>query len=183
MEHAIAHTLEMFTVQHSNFQHKRNYISMSHSHLEAPDLLKQWFEGFKADKLQKLKCYKGYQMERDLVARLKATYGDRVQTGIEYSAFNGLVKGHPDFEFDGYPGDCKSVLMDDWIPGDGKLPLKVFKQLQAYMLYGKKDRALVIYESRENGQIYAKWLKAVPHVQAYIDKNFSNAVSQIPCAS
>ncbi|AYB35308.1 hypothetical protein [Chryseolinea soli] len=78
-------------------------------------------------------------MEKDMVHRLVNIFGDRVRTRTEISAYGGLVMGRPDFEFDGDPGDCKSVLMDAWIPLNGWLPRKGYYQMQGYMLYAKKS--------------------------------------------
>ncbi|HRI47778.1 MAG TPA: hypothetical protein PK559_11785 [Ignavibacteriaceae bacterium] len=89
-------------------------------------------------------------MERDLIFRLKKIYGDRIKTNIEYQ--KGIVKGHPDFELDGIPGDCKSVLMDEWLP-DKKLPMKVYWQIQGYLYLSQKRNAILIYESRESGML------------------------------
>src|SRR5690606_15401377 len=82
----------------------------------------------------------------------------------------GLVSiaGHPDLSFNGYPADCKSVPLDEHLPKDGKLPRKVYWQMQAYMFYTQKDRALVIYESRETGLIRHYWIRANLSIQRQI---------------
>lgn len=92
-------------------------------------------------------------MERDLLSRLENLYGHNLITGKEISAFNGLVKGHPDAFLFGIPLDCKSVLMDDWIPKDRTLPNRIFWQMQSYMLYTNTSLSFVVFESRENGLI------------------------------
>jgi hypothetical protein len=177
---SLARSLEEFTARHSNFQPKRHYISLSHIAIPEADILKQWFGGFDDSLQVRLKCYKGYQMEKDIVNRLIAIYGDRIQTEIEYSTRNGLFKCHPDFEFDEFPGDCKSVMLDSWLPEPGKLPRKVYWQMQAQMLYGRKDKAVVIYESRETGLLRDYWLKPNASVQAEIDAKVDRIRIEIP---
>jgi len=142
-----------YTLRTSNYDVSRDYISLSHCAASVDELVAMYQKGF-ADTIEsRLLCYKGYQMELDLVNRLVNAFGNmRIKTDVEISEFGGRVKGHPDFTFDYYPGDCKSVLMNSWIPED-RLPRKVFWQMQAYMRYLKKDRGVVIYESRELGII------------------------------
>lgn len=178
----IAKDLEAYTAQHSNFDKKRPYISLSHISLSDEEILNQWFNGFKDGHDVRLRCYKGYQMEKDLLERLKAVYGDRLKTGIEYTAENGLFKCHPDFELDGDPGDCKSVPLDEHLP-EGRVPRKVFLQLQAQILYGRKQRGYVIYESRETGRIRDYLIRADFRTMEWIDEKVRRIKSQIPsCA-
>ncbi|WP_256013184.1 hypothetical protein [Desertivirga xinjiangensis] len=179
MEYSIAQSLIDYTVQNSSFENRRNYVSLSNSHLNADEIYSNYINGFVAGKKERLKCYKGYQMEKDLLNRIQAVYGPRVKVDIELSAFDGLVKGHPDFTFDDYPGDCKSVLLDEWLPKDGKLPKKVYWQMQSYMKYAKKDKALVIYESRESGLIIDIWIKQNPNIQNAIHEKNKSVVNKI----
>ena len=109
-------------------------------------------------------------MEKDLMRRIEKCFGEQIKTGIEVVAINGLVKGHPDFTFDNYPADCKSVLMDDWLPKENKVSRKIFWQMQGYMFYMKKDKALLIYESRESGKIIEIWLRANQSIQNQIEE-------------
>lgn len=147
----ITRNMVRITCDNSCFDSERNYVSLSNCAQTTRELIDQYNKGFQDSTAVRLKCYKGYQMERDLVNRLKMVYGDLISTGTEISIADGLVKGHPDFEFREYPGDCKSVLRDSWIPDFRKLPRRVFWQMQAYMFYMKKNKSLVIYESRETG--------------------------------
>lgn len=179
----ISSTLEQFTASISKFETKRPYISLSNSIKSEEELLHDYFHGFTAGHEGLLKCYKGYQMEHDLKARIEKCFHGHVGPGGEISAFNGLVQGHPDFLFDGYPGDCKSVNLDEHLPVDGKLPRKVYWQMQGYMLYGKKDKALVIYESRQSGFIRDFWIVRNGPIQIEIDAKMRSVVSQIPATA
>jgi len=178
-EEQITEAIERYTALHSNFETSRDYISLSHCHQSIDEILHQYKNGFPDSLKTRLKCYKGYQMELDLLARIKKVFGpDRVKTGWEISAFDGKVKGHPDFKFMEYPADCKSVLMDDWLP-IGKLPKRVYWQMQGYMLYSDRIRALVIYESRETGLLKSFWINANRSIQAEIDQKMKEVVRQL----
>ncbi len=161
----IAEEIERYTAEHSNFDVRRDYISLSHIHQTVEEIVDQYRNGFQDGRDVRLRCYKGYQMEKDLLVRIRAVYGPRIKGGGEISIFDGLVKGHPDFLFDDYPGDCKSVLMDEWLPIDGKLPRRIFWQMQAYMKFAEKQKALVIFESRESGKLVDIWLRPSFKVQ------------------
>lgn len=175
----ISQHLEGFTASNSSFETKRPYISLSNSWKTEEELLGEFFNGFQDSHLGRLKCYKGYQMEHDLKSRIQKCFPTRVRLQIEITAFNGLVQGHPDYTFDNYPGECKSVNLDEHLPVD-KLPRKVYWQLQGYMFYGHRDKALCIYESRESGLIRDFWIRANTNIQMQIDAKMRSLVSQIP---
>lgn len=167
------------TIEKSNFEERRNYISMSHAHLGVEEMVRYYREGFSSDDVGKLKCYKGYQMEKDLVRRMSDTFVSEISPGGEITAFDGFVKGHPDFWYSYMVGNCKSVLMDSWIPKGGKVPYKVFMQLQAYMLFGGAEMGIVVYESRESGLIDDFILKPNFKVQDGIYRKYEKAVELI----
>ncbi len=174
----IAEALEKYTIEKSNFDEKRNYISMSHSHLSVEELIEQYTKGFEKTKDICLKCYKGYQMEEDMISRLNAVFKEKITNGGEIEVFAGIVKGHPDFRFENNPADLKSVLMDDWIPKE-KVPYKVYCQMQSYMMYSNRDRGLVIYESRETGIIKAFDLFSNNKLQKEIHNKFREVVKKL----
>lgn len=173
----IAQELEQFTASISNFDTERDYISMSHAGLDLPDLIKTIDNGFEDSISIRLMCYKGYQMEKDLLARISKKFPHNVITTVEYEAYDGLVKGHPDFLFNGYPGDCKTVPLEEYLPeNERRLSRKIFYQMQAYMLYGKKDKALVVMEARDTGKLRDYWLVANRSVMDIIDNRYRLAV-------
>lgn len=176
---SIASVIERYTADNSGFEYSRNYVSLSNAVMNEENLLNQYLNGFSADHLALLKCYKGLQMERDLLRRLKEVFGDRIILGSEISVFGGKAKGHPDFLYDSYPGDGKSVPLDEHIPVQGRLPMKVYWQLQAYMKYMSKDHAVAIYESRETGSIRDFWITANPRIQNELHIKYSNVVNKI----
>jgi hypothetical protein len=175
----IAQQLEQHTANNSGFETSRNYLSLSHAYMSVDDMVKTYIDGFPDSHEIRMKCYKGYQMERDLKARIKAVFGKRVQPGGEISAHGGMVQGHPDLRFDDFPLDCKAVPLDEHLPQGNMVPKKVWWQMNGYMLYMKKPKGLVIYESRETGRIIDIWVFAQVSVQESIDSKFREAVQRI----
>lgn len=175
----ISEQLEAWTAAKSGFETKRTYVSLSHAWMNAEQLYNTWVNGFDDSHLIRLRCYKGYQMERDMLDRLVRVFGSRIYLGTTITAFDNLVQGHPEGEFDeDYYFDCKSVPLDAHLP-ETRLPAKVFQQMQAYTLYGKRRKAIVIYESRESGIIRDYLVTPVRSVQQNIDAKYKTVVQQI----
>lgn len=144
------------TIAKSNFDESRNYIGMSQLHLCDVEIYKNYFNGYKADISSRLKCYKGYQMEKDLITRLDDCFGDDFKSGKSHEvlANMGMVRGHPDGYLFGKPVDIKTVALDIHVPKDSfSIPFKVRCQMQAYMYFLPASFGYVIYESRESGLI------------------------------
>lgn len=177
--HEIQQALTDITLKTSNFQEKRNYISLSNMAKEATMLLHEYRHGYRATTLDRLRCYKGYQMEADLVRRIKLvchSAGD----APELSLHDGLFKGHPDLEIQGVPADCKSVLRDDWVPEkEWQLPGKVQFQMNAYMLASGTNTSFVIYESRQSGIIRVFEYKRDESIIASIEKKIDYIINQL----
>lgn len=174
----ISETIERVTASQSNFETKRDYVSISHCSLTIDEIIDQWNNGFKDSHEIRLRCYKGYQMEADLKRRIKEAYPDKYTEAPEVTAFGGIVKGHPDFCFDGFPGDCKAVAIDEHLPV-GRVPRKVYFQMQGYMLYMNKNKALVVYESRATGKLCDFWISANQAIQNEINDKFQQVVDLI----
>lgn len=175
----ISELLEQYTAEHSNFETKRNYISLSQIHMSPEQLLHTFYNGFEDGHEIRLRCYKGYQMERDLKARIIAVFGEKINPTVEISLHDGLVQGHPDLEYDGYPADCKTVPLDEHLPKDGKLSRKIYWQLQGYMHYKKVHQAVAIYESRETGIIRDIWITSNQSIQKEIQWKVDYVVQRI----
>lgn len=176
----ISTQLEAWTIANSKYEEKRDYVGLSQASLSEEEITRNYMAGFpEIDDTAKLRCYKGYQMEADLLRRLKIVYGDRVTIPAqEISAFDGKVLGHPDFDFDEDPADCKSVPLDAHIP-TGKLPRKVYMQAQASMWFKRRRRALVVYESRESGVVRHFWCYPIEPIQREIEEKYANVVKKI----
>lgn len=175
---SLAQQLEDYTASISKFETKRDYISLSHIAQPEEEIISQFLHGFTDSHEIRLRCYKGYQMERDFLERIQRVLGLNPMVELEVSAFDGLVQGHPDFEFMNSPGDCKSVPLDKHLP-ENKLPRKVYWQMQAYMKYLRSDRALVLYESRETGRIRDYWIRSNFSIQQEIEQKLKRVVEVV----
>lgn len=174
----ISIALESHTAQNSKFETSRDYVSISHCYDNVDQMVNTFIHGFEDSLDIRLRCYTGYKCESDLMRRIKAVFGDRIKTGIEISEYDGLVKGHPDFTFDAFPADCKKVPLDEHLP-DGRIPNRVFWQMQGYMLYMAKPKALVVYESAATGKIRDYWIPSNQNIQSQISAKFDAVVKAI----
>ena len=176
----VSETLEKFTAANSGFETARDYISISHCYEPVDRIVQKFIDGFEDSHMIRLRCYKGYQMERDLVGRIMKCFPKEASTDYEeITAFGGLVKGHPDLIFNGYWADCKAVPLDEHLPfstPEKRLPSRVYWQMQGYMRYGGGEKALLIYESRESGIIRDYWVKASKGVQDAIHDKLTKVV-------
>lgn len=159
------------TIKNSGFDTKRDYISLSNIYKPVDEICKDYQDGYTANDRALLKCYKGYQMERDIVARLMSAYNG-VPFLTNQEVFIGKhFKGHPDLvhAITRYPYDCKSVLMDDWMPKSYKeVSRKIKFQMQAYMIALGVKNSYLIYESRESGLIKVIEVRADYKIQSEI---------------
>ena len=175
----ITEGLTQWTLENNGHELVRDYIGLSQCALSIEEIVNSKLNGFPVGEDQLRKFYKGHQMEADLLRRLRIRIGDRVQPGGEIVAFGGRVKGHPDFLFDGYPGDCKSVPLDEHIPQRRGLPRRVFWQMQGYMLFAPAQRSVVVYESRETGVIQAFDLFPVISIQREIQQKMAQVLGRL----
>ena len=142
----ISQKLIQYTCTNSHFEASRSYISLSKIASTVEKLIADYKNGFPDSENIRLKCYKGYQMEANLKGRLLHLFPNSISEAKEISIEQGLFKGHPDFLWDGFPGDCKSVLKDDWLPIlDWNIPKRIIWQIQAYMLYSGTKKQLFIF--------------------------------------
>ena len=179
---SISKLLEQYTASISNFETARKYVSLSHIGQDEGEIIRMYKAGFDDSEAIRLRCYKGYQMEKDLLKRIGACFPRQaVYPFPEISMLWGhvLIQGHPDFSFEGYPGDCKTVPLDEHFPREGKLPRKVYWQMQAYMRFSEKEKGLVIYESRETGAIRHYWIRANESVQRQIYSKLKYVVDEL----
>ena len=145
--------LTRYTIDYSRYEETRNYIGLS-SIWDCPAaIINRYLHGNRAPGVRgRLKCYKGYQIEDDLVRRISELYSFpdfKVERNKEIILFGGLVQGHMELTIDGIPIEVKSVPLDEHLPRG--VPRKVLWQVNAYEKYLPQNRAIVVYESRESG--------------------------------
>ena len=149
----------------SGFEKKRNYISLSHISECPRKIINNYKNGYRTNDKMLLKCYKGYQEEKDLKRRIKLLYPDFIETR-EISVHDGLVKGHTGGELRGILIEIKSIGKDKYLPVNS-ISTKNYWQIQAYLYFGKYKKCNGVYESRESGLI--KVMEIFPN-RYYIDK-------------
>jgi len=164
--------LTKYTVDHSRYEETRNYIGLS-SIWDCPAaIINRYLHGNRDPGVRgRLRCYKGYQIEDDLVRRISELYSSpdfKVERNKGIILFGGLVQGHMELTIDGIPIEVKSVPLDEHLPI--KLPRKVLWQTNAYMLYLPVDRCLVVYESRESGLLRV--------IEVFFDKEFGERIEK-----
>lgn len=146
------------TVANSGYESKRDYISLSGIYDDVDAIIKRYTTHQEVTPSKATRCYKGYQMEADLLKRLRAVteeLGYSLETGTEVQiGSTGLFKGHPDFVLNGQPGDIKTVSQWEHVPKQAAdIPARVKYQMNAYMLASGTQYSYVIYESRDSGFI------------------------------
>jgi hypothetical protein len=166
-----------FTIFNSRFEHMRDYIGLSKIVEPAEELIKLYKTPIPARPEDKVKCYKGYQEELDIVRRLKCIYFERI-TQKEISVYDGLVKGHPDCWLDAYPVDVKSFARDEYMPVD-RVNKRIYWQMQAYLLYSNSAKGFYVCESRESGLIKVIGANPNPVIQKMIDEKIQQVIEMI----
>jgi hypothetical protein len=170
------------TIFNSHFDTHRDNISLSNIIKSPDELISDMNNGYTADQKAKLKCYKGYQMERDLVQRIMAEFKEIEFTSHTINLNNGLFKGHPDLvELDTMiPWDCKSVLMDEWLPRTYRdISHKIKYQMNGYMMGLKVNTSRVVFESRESGLIRVYQLNKNAVIQADINSKMNIILNKL----
>jgi hypothetical protein len=173
----IERSLIDFTVFNSRFEDIRNYIGLSKIIEPAEELAKLYNSPISASLEDKVKCYKGYQEEADIVRRLKCLYFERI-TYKEIIAYGGLVKGHPDCWLDDCPVDVKSFARDEYMPTD-RVHKRIYWQMQAYLLYSNSAKGFYVCESRESGLIKVIGANPNPVVQKMIDDKIKQVMEML----
>jgi hypothetical protein len=145
-----------WTVQHSGHREKRGYIGLSAIGECERAIYDNVHAGQKFGVDEHLRTRLSFELESALIERLKALklYGEPEEIDL----FNHAVQGHTD----GLVGDAvleiKTVSYDAHFP-NGRLPERVYWQVQAYLHFLNRRQALVVYMARANGEIrvYPIW--------------------------
>jgi hypothetical protein len=145
-----------YTARHSNLDERRPYIGLSGIGDCEQTIYDRYFTGQPVTVKAKLKCAIGYDFEAILIGRLKAMglYSDAVPIVL----YDGLVQGHLDGLAGGDLLEIKTIERAAYLPElvhnqAPRLPNRVFYQVQAYMHYGRYERAHVLYLARDTGEI------------------------------
>ncbi len=149
--------LDEETYRQCGHEERKGQLSMSWLHLPEEEIIDKVLNGCAMDDRSKLKLYQGTYAERGIRERLSSLLNSTSLLCTQpkvLTAYDGRLTGHTDGSIDDALVEIKSVP-DEYALAQtrskGKLPFKVFCQINAYMLWGKYKRAFVIYESREEG--------------------------------
>lgn len=171
-----------YTISRAGFDEFRGYIGLSQLDKCLIEVWNQFYKGYSADNLALLKCYKGYQMEADMIRRLQMVTGDDFIPGASrnISAYDGLLQGHPDGWLNGKPLDIKSVAYDAYLPADvTAVSFKIKMQMQAYLYYAPASVGYLVFESRESGIIRVFEMKAERYYQKIIETKVPELIAAI----
>ena len=159
---------------------------MSNLHLRIEEILERYRNGYHPDEEQKLKLFQGTQSEIGMRGRLEIVckklglaWGDpRV-----LSAYGGRLTGHTDGDIDGDTvieiKTVPDVAILNKMKGGDRVPFKVFSQVNAYMLWGPYERALVIYETRNEGLLWLVEVLPNNRVQAELQAKAEEVLKRI----
>jgi hypothetical protein len=159
---------------------------MSNLHLRVEEIL----ERYHPDAEQKLKLFQGTQSEIGMRGRLEIVCKKLALAWGEprvLSAYGGRLTGHTDGDIDSDTVvEIKTVPNAEIISrmkSDGKVPFKVFSQVNAYMLWGPYKRALVIYETRNEGRLWLVEVLPNNRVQAELQAKAESVLAQIAAST
>jgi len=135
---------------HSGHVDRRAYIGLSTISECERVIYDRYLHGEHPATGEHLKFRVGFELEEALINRLRAmkiyTEGECIQL------FDGLVQGHTDGVIRGVDVlEIKTVPLENFIPRPGKIPAKVYWQVQAYMRFTRRNFAQVIYLARDSG--------------------------------
>ena len=167
-----------WTVRNSGFEARRPYIGLSHMGECDRLIYDQYVYGFERPKVAgHLQTRWSYEVEQIIIARLTEM---KLFTPMEeISLFDGLVKGHPDGGVCGSLLEIKSVQREDHFPKEGRIPRRVFWQVQAYLRYTGIRWCDVIYVARDTGILQVYEIKEQPNVGDEIDCRLADLVKAV----
>lgn len=163
------------TLENSGFETKRSYISLSHIMNDVDTLIRQYEQGYSDSEETRIRCRMGYWMEKGMMERLSKIEGIEPGGEIVVPESNGLIMGHPDFKYEGCPGDCKSFPLDEHLPETKNIPKRIYWQMNAYMLYSNSPVSYLVCESRQSGKMIV--LRVIAN--AYVQELIKNKVAEI----
>ena len=137
----------------------RGYIGLSGIGDCARVTYDRYTQGKPAPLCDRLKFKLSNELEAALIARITdlGVYGPRREIVLH----GGLVQGHTDGELDGDLLEIKTLACEKYIPTAGKIPTRIYWQVQAYLRYGPYRLAHLLYLARDTGAIVV--LPVVPN--------------------
>jgi len=167
-------------VENSGLDLHRSYIGLSKA-WECPRVIyDQFFQPSPPPGPEKfILTFYSYQLEGLIIQWLGQRFGSRIKPGPEVSLHDGLIQGHGDALWDDDLVEIKTVQQVNHFPRDGRVPQRVYHQVQAYLHFFCLQWCQVIYFARDTGQLM---VIPVPYNQgkgAQIEAKFNRLVWQV----
>lgn len=144
-----------WTILNSGHQEDRGYIGLSGIGDCERVIYERYMHGKQASLDDHLKTRISYELESKLIQRLSEMR--LYSPGETIELYDGLVQGHTDGVLAGVDLlEIKTIPLEQWLPKDGRLPHRVFWQVQAYLHFTQRRYAHVVYLARDSGyaQVY-----------------------------
>lgn len=166
-----------YTVAHSFHEDQRDYIGLS----GIGNCDRVIYDGYKngnhVGDFKKLLHRMAYELEASLIYRISEL--GIYEPGKEISLYGGLVQGHTDGFVNGDLLEIKTIEREEWIPVPGRLPNKVFYQVQAYLHYLTIDRVHVVYLARDTGAVRVIGISYKPMFGKRIEEKLDRIVAAV----
>lgn len=158
--------IEEYIARHSGFETRRTYLSISHLSECPRKVIREYRNGYTVDEHTHRMAFAGYETERNLIELLKGCGLELDNFGFEVGAmFDPRLRGHIDALADGdIIVELKSISraqFEKLIEKDKAL-WKHFTQVQMYMRYAGKRRAIILYRCRDT---YEHKAFEVPYIE------------------
>lgn len=116
-----------------------------------------------------------FELQNALIERLRAmgAYGDPEVITLA----DGAMMGHTDGRIGDDVLEIKTVAVPEHFPMNGRLPTKVYTQVQGYMHYLRRSDAYVIYLARSNGEIRVYHVRYNPQKGQEIEAKVNRLVN------
>jgi len=150
------------TINTCGHEERKGQLSMSWLSLPVEEIVQRVKNGHHEGLEKKLKFYQGTRAEEGMRTRLKAVLafspGQAIGEWKEprlLTAYEGRLTGHTDGAIGDTVVEIKTIpdrrAMEE-MQHRGKLPFKVYAQVQSYIFWGRFRDGLVIYETRVEGE-------------------------------
>lgn len=167
-----------WTVQHSGHEPQRAYIGLSGIGDCESKIYNRVIFGQRARVDEHLLTRLAYELETELIYRLTdiGIYGP----SEEIMLHDGLVQGHTDGVIARTDVlEIKTLPREEWIPSQGKLPGRLYWQVQAYMHYLERALTQVVYLARDTGAIKVISVRYSPQTGQRIHERVERLVGAV----
>lgn len=144
--------IDSYIEEHSGFETRRNYLSMSHLSDCPRQIVREYRNGFAVSEHTHRMAYAGYEMETAIKSLLMALGAIEYDSLEVIADFDQRLIGHVDgLTQNGTVIEIKSVSKTQFakLLEKGRALYKHFCQVQLYMHYGKVKEALIVYRCRD----------------------------------